>query len=159
MSISLEIRRKLSLAWFLSMYTLELVSSIHGHCSLSSISLNFCVSRFFFQCCYAAKCFIVNGCLMEILPATLPRIEPCSIRAMCRQGFRRMSSSFLGKIARMTVPWSDTRSYAMCQLAKITLHKIEPSVIGTLLSVQTLQTGQSIRLKKVIQWTRYRQSS
>ena len=41
-------------------------------------------------------------------------------------------------------------------LAKLTLHNIEPSIIGTLLSVQTLQTGQSICLVKVIQWTHYR---
>ena len=44
MFISFEIRRELSLVWFLSMYALELVSHKHGHCSQSSICLNFCVS-------------------------------------------------------------------------------------------------------------------
>jgi len=44
MFISLEIRGKLSLAWFLSMNALELVSHKHEHSSQSSISLKFCVS-------------------------------------------------------------------------------------------------------------------
>jgi len=43
--------------------------------------------RHFCQCCYATECSIVIGCLMEVLPATQRRIEPCSIRAICRQGF------------------------------------------------------------------------